>query len=114
LRLPSTVRVLPRLRTGSCGEVGHENFEHNLRAVEEVKAMAVEVGSTPGQIALAWVLAKSDNLAAIPGTKRVSRVEENCAADAVSLTREQISKLDGLTPAAGEHHNEAQMKMIER
>jgi len=91
-----------------------ENFSHNLRAVDEVKAIAVEVGATPAQVALAWVLAQGDDIAAIPGTKRVSRVEENTAADAIQLSPEQIDKLDTLTPAAGEHHNEQQMQMIER
>jgi aryl-alcohol dehydrogenase-like predicted oxidoreductase len=91
-----------------------ENFRHNLRAVDEVKAIAAEVGATPAQVALAWVLAHGDDVAAIPGTKRVSRVEENTAADAVQLSPEQIDKLDALTPAAGDHHNEQQMQMIER
>jgi aryl-alcohol dehydrogenase-like predicted oxidoreductase len=91
-----------------------ENFERNLRAVDEVKAIAAEVGATPGQVALAWVLAQGDGIAAIPGTKRVSRVEENTAADGVQLSAEQIDKLDNLTPAAGDHHSEAQMQMIER
>jgi aryl-alcohol dehydrogenase-like predicted oxidoreductase len=91
-----------------------ENFQRNLRAVEEVKVIAAEVGSTPGQVALAWVLAQGDDVAAIPGTKRVSRVEENTAADGIQLSPEQIDKLNNLTPAAGEHHSEQQMRMIER
>jgi aryl-alcohol dehydrogenase-like predicted oxidoreductase len=91
-----------------------ENFQRNLRAADEVKAIAAEVGSTPGQVALAWVLARGNDIAAIPGTKRVSRVEENTAADSIQLSLEQIDKLDHLTPAAGEHHNEQQMQMIER
>ncbi len=49
-----------------------ENFERNLRAVDEVKAIATEVGATPGQVALAWVLAQGNDIAPIPGTKRVS------------------------------------------
>jgi diketogulonate reductase-like aldo/keto reductase len=44
----------------------------------------------------------------------VARVEENIAADGIELTAEQIDQLDGLTPAAGDHHNEAQMRMIDR
>jgi aryl-alcohol dehydrogenase-like predicted oxidoreductase len=91
-----------------------ENFERNLRAVDDVKAIATEIGATPGQVALAWVLAQGDDIAPIPGTKRVDRVEENCAADAVQLSPEHIAKLNNLTPAAGEHHNEQQMRMIER
>ena len=50
----------------------------------------------------------------IPGTKRVTRLEENVAADAVELSAEQLGKLDAITPAAGGHHNEQQMRMIER
>ncbi|MDA8332539.1 MAG: aldo/keto reductase [Candidatus Dormibacteraeota bacterium] len=91
-----------------------DNFERNLRTVEEVKAIAAEVGATPGQIALAWLLAQGDDIAPIPGTKRVSRVEENCAADRVELSAEQVDMLTNLTPAAGDHHNEEQMRMIER
>jgi aryl-alcohol dehydrogenase-like predicted oxidoreductase len=60
------------------------------------------------------LLAQGGDIVPIPGTKRVSRVEENTAADAVALTAEQIARLDDLTPAAGDHHNEAQMRMIER
>jgi aryl-alcohol dehydrogenase-like predicted oxidoreductase len=91
-----------------------ENFERNLRAVDEVKAIAAEVGATPGQVALAWVLAQGDDIAPIPGTKRVVRVEENVAADGVQLSREQIDTLTNVTPAAGDHHSEQQMQMIER
>ena len=76
--------------------------------------IAAEVGATPGQIALAWLLAHGDDIAPIPGTKRVSRVEENCAADRVELSAEQVDMLTNLTPAAGDHHNEEQMRMIER
>jgi aryl-alcohol dehydrogenase-like predicted oxidoreductase len=91
-----------------------ENFERNLRAVDEVKAIAAEVGATPGQVALAWVLAQGDDIAPIPGTKRVVRVEENVAADRVQLSPEQINTLTNITPAAGDHHSEQQMQMIER
>ena len=91
-----------------------ENFERNFRAVEEVKAIAAEVGATPGQVALAWVLAQGDDIAPIPGTKRVVRVEENVGADGVQLSPEQIDKLTNITPAAGDHHSEQQMQMIER
>src|SRR6266567_2527699 len=59
------------------------NFEKNLRIVDEVKAVASEVDATPAQVALAWLLAQGDDIAPIPGTKRVSRVEENTAADGV-------------------------------
>jgi aryl-alcohol dehydrogenase-like predicted oxidoreductase len=91
-----------------------ENFQRNLRIADEVEAIGAEVGATPAQVALAWLLAKGDDIAPIPGTKRFSRVEENTAADGVELTAEQIDKLDNLTPAAGDHHEEAQMRMIGR
>ena len=91
-----------------------ENFERNLRIADEVQAVATEVGATPAQIALAWLLAQGDDIAPIPGTKRVSRVEENTAADAVEISTAQLEALNNLTPAAGEHHNEEQMAMYER
>jgi aryl-alcohol dehydrogenase-like predicted oxidoreductase len=91
-----------------------ENFQRNQRLVDEVEAVATEVGATPGQVALAWLLTKGDDIVPIPGTKRVSRVEENVGADGVELGPEQIDRLDKLPPAAGEHHNEQQMKTIER
>ena len=79
-----------------------ENFQHNLQIADEVEAIAAEAGATPAQVALAWLLAKGDDIAPIPGTRRVSRIEENTAADGIELTAEQISRLDNLTPAAGE------------
>ncbi|MHB8333548.1 MAG: aldo/keto reductase [Acidimicrobiales bacterium] len=91
-----------------------ENFEHNLRAVEEVTAIAAEVGATPAQVALAWVLAQGEDIVPIPGTKRVARLEENVAADEVRFAPEQIERLTHVTPPAGDHHNAQQMTMIER
>ena len=91
-----------------------ENFQRNLRIADEVQAVAAEAGVTPAQVALAWLLAQGDDVAPIPGTKRVSRVEENTAADAVELSAAQIDTLNNLTPAAGEHHTEEQMQMYER
>jgi aryl-alcohol dehydrogenase-like predicted oxidoreductase len=91
-----------------------ENFQQNLRAVEEVTAIAAEAGVTPGQVALAWVLAQGDHVAPIPGTKRVARVEENIAADAVTLTADQLARLDNVSPAAGDHHTEEHMQMLDR
>jgi aryl-alcohol dehydrogenase-like predicted oxidoreductase len=91
-----------------------ENFQRNLRIVDEVEAVAAEAGATPAQIALAWLLIRGDNIAPIPGTKRVARVEENTAADGVALSAEQIERLNNLTPAAGERHDEANMANIDR
>ena len=80
------------------------NFEKNLRIVDEVEAVASELGATPPQVALAWLLAQGDDIAPIPGTKRATRVEENTAADGIELTAEQIARLNDLTPASGERH----------
>lgn len=91
-----------------------DNLRANLRIADEVQAVAAEVGATPAQVAIAWLLAKGEGIVPIPGTKRVSRVEENSAADAVELTAAQLEALDNLTPAEGADHNEAQMRLIER
>jgi aryl-alcohol dehydrogenase-like predicted oxidoreductase len=91
-----------------------ENFQRNLRIVDEVEGVAVEAGATPAQIALAWLLAQGDDIAPIPGTRRVARVGENTAADSVVLSAEQISRLNRLTPAAGDRHDEANMARIDR
>jgi aryl-alcohol dehydrogenase-like predicted oxidoreductase len=91
-----------------------ENLQHNLRIAAEVEAVAAEAGATQAQVALAWLLAKGENIAPIPGTKQVSRVGENTGADTIELAAEQISKLDNLTPAAGDHHEEADMRLLDR
>src|SRR5437660_4681344 len=89
------------------------NFEKNLRIVDEVEAVASEVDATPAQVALAWLLAQGNDIAPIPGTKRVSRVEENTAADDIELSAEQIQRLNDLTPATGERHEEANMSTVD-
>jgi aryl-alcohol dehydrogenase-like predicted oxidoreductase len=91
-----------------------ENFKRNLRIVDEVKAVAAEAGATPAQVALAWLLAQGDDIAPIPGTKRVARVEENTAADRVEPGAKHIERLNNLTPAAGERHDEGNMAVIDR
>jgi aryl-alcohol dehydrogenase-like predicted oxidoreductase len=91
-----------------------ENFQLNLRIVDEVKAVAAEVGATSAQVALAWLLAQGEDIAPIPGTKRVARVEENTAADRIELTPPQVERLNGLPRAAGERHEEGNMARIDR
>jgi aryl-alcohol dehydrogenase-like predicted oxidoreductase len=91
-----------------------DNFERNLRIVDEVAAIGAEIGATPAQTALAWILTRGDDIAPIPGTRRVARVEENTAADAIALTPAQIERLNALEPAAGERHDEANMASIDR
>jgi aryl-alcohol dehydrogenase-like predicted oxidoreductase len=91
-----------------------ENFDRNLRVVGEVEAIGREVDATPAQIALAWLLAQGDDIAPIPGTRRVVRVEENTAADSVALSQEQLQRLDDLTPASGARHDETNMASIDQ
>jgi aryl-alcohol dehydrogenase-like predicted oxidoreductase len=91
-----------------------ENFQRNLRLADQVQAVAEQVSATTAQVALAWLLAQGDDIVPIPGTKRVSRVEENAGADAVTLTPEQIATLTALPVAEGGHHTDDQMKLIER
>ena len=76
--------------------------------------MAAEAGATPAQVALAWLLIQGDDIAQIPGTKRVARVEENTAADRLELSAAQIERLNNLTSAAGERHDEGNMAVIHR
>ncbi|MFD7089650.1 aldo/keto reductase [Streptomyces sp. NPDC059896] len=91
-----------------------ENFQRNLRIVDEVQAIGAEIGATPAQTALAWLLTRGDDIAPIPGTRRVSRVEENTAADNIELSATQLDRLNNLTPASGERHNEANMASVDR
>jgi aryl-alcohol dehydrogenase-like predicted oxidoreductase len=91
-----------------------ENFTRNLAIVDEVRAIGAENGATPAQTALAWLLTRGDDIAPIPGTRRVARVEENIAADLTTLTASQLVRLDTLTPAAGERHDEANMASIDQ
>ena len=91
-----------------------ENFEHNLGVAEEVRRIAAEVGATPAQVALAWLLAQGDDIAPIPGTKHVARLEENVAADSIGLTAQHVDQLTKVTPPAGDHHTEEQMRLLDR
>jgi aryl-alcohol dehydrogenase-like predicted oxidoreductase len=84
-----------------------ENFQRNLDLVERVRAIADEKDCTPGQLALAWVLRRGEDVVPIPGTKRVPYLEENAAAAGVELTDEDIARLDEVAPvgvAAGERY----------
>lgn len=91
-----------------------ENFARNIALVDEVRTIGAEVGATPAQTALAWILAQGDDIAPIPGTRRVARVEENTAADAIELSADQLQRLDSLEPASGARHDEANFASIDR
>ncbi len=91
-----------------------DNLTRNLRIVDQVREVADEVGATPAQVALAWLLAQGDGIAPIPGTKRIDRLKENSAADGIRLTPGQIARLNNLTPASGERHAEPDMAAVEQ
>jgi len=81
-----------------------DNLEANIRIVEQVDAVARELSAKPGQVALAWLLAQGDDIVPIPGTKRVSYLEENVAADAIDLSAEQLATLDSLSAPVGDRY----------
>ncbi|MEV6852011.1 aldo/keto reductase [Actinoplanes sp. NPDC051411] len=81
-----------------------ENLRQNLHIVDEVSAVASSLGATPAQVALAWVLAQGDDLVPIPGTKRVSRLEENAGAAALTLPADQLARLTAIQPPAGDRY----------
>jgi len=94
----------PRFATG--------NFEQNLRIVDAMEAVAREVGATPAQVALAWLLAQGEDIVPIPGTKRVSRLDENAAAVEVKLSADQVARLSAVQPPVGDRY--ADMSRIGR
>ena len=75
-----------------------ESFQRNLDLVERVKEIAAEKDATPGQLALAWVLAQGDDVVPIPGTKRRTYLEENAAASEIELTAEDLARIDEVFP----------------
>jgi aryl-alcohol dehydrogenase-like predicted oxidoreductase len=94
-----------------------EALDRNRALVERVKALAARKGVTAGQLALAWVLAKGDDLAPIPGTKRRKYLEENVAAAAIKLSPAEVAELEAAVPpdeVAGERYAPAGMKAIDR
>jgi aryl-alcohol dehydrogenase-like predicted oxidoreductase len=94
-----------------------ENFARNLQLVRRVEAIAREKGCTPGQLALAWVLARGADVVPIPGTKRRAYLEENAAAGRVTLGPADLARIDEVAPkgaAAGERYPAAYMASVNR
>jgi aryl-alcohol dehydrogenase-like predicted oxidoreductase len=92
-----------------------ENFQKNLDLVREIEAMAREKGCAPSQLALAWVLAQGNDIVPIPGTKRRPYLEENVGALNVTLTADDLERIDRILPpgaAAGTRYPEPGMKMV--
>ncbi len=93
------------------------NFEANMKAAEAVREIAAGKGATPGQIALAWLLQKGDDVVPIPGTKRRSYLEENVAAVNILLDPAEVATLEEALSrdrVAGERYPERKMKAIDR
>jgi aryl-alcohol dehydrogenase-like predicted oxidoreductase len=94
-----------------------ENYDANVRAASLVKEIAEGKGAQPGQVALAWLLQKGDDVVPIPGTKRRSYLEENIAAVEIQLDAEELAQLDqALSPEAiaGPRYNEKMMGLVDR
>ncbi len=92
-----------------------ENFARNLELADAVERIAREAGCTPAQLALGWVLSRGEDIVAIPGTKRVSYLEENLGAASVRLDEEQLRRLDGVFRrgvTAGDRYHERGMRAI--
>jgi aryl-alcohol dehydrogenase-like predicted oxidoreductase len=84
-----------------------ENFEHNRELADQVRGLAEEKGCTPAQLALAWVLSRGDDVVPIPGTKRRTYLEQNADASEISLSAEELRRLDEAFPpgaAAGDRY----------
>jgi len=91
-----------------------EALEQNRRLVAKVEELAGEKGCTPGQLALAWVLAQGDDVVPIPGTKRRKYLEENVAAADVDLTADDLARIESELPeAAGERYDQAGMAAVQ-
>jgi len=90
-----------------------ENLKQNLRLAERVKELAQEKGITPGQLALAWVLHRGEHVVPIPGTKRVSYLEENLAAADIELSEAEVERIAQAVPApAGDRYDEMGMRTV--
>ena len=93
------------------------NFAKNLELVAHITKLADQKRCTPGQLALAWVMAQGDDIVPIPGTKRVKYLEENVGAEAIELTKQDLATIDELAPkgaAAGLRYPEAAMSSVNR
>lgn len=94
-----------------------ENFAKNMELVREIEKMAADRGITSAQLALAWVMTRDPRCIPIPGTRRINRLEENAKAAEVTLTRQDLDRLDRIAPhgiAAGLRYPEASLKMVGR
>ncbi len=101
-------RLLPRF--------DDEHWNNNQKLVTGFAAIASQKGISPAQLALAWVLAQSENIIPIPGTKKIKYLEENAAATDVNLSGDDLKEIDSLMaryPHVGERYNEGALKMVD-
>jgi aryl-alcohol dehydrogenase-like predicted oxidoreductase len=94
-----------------------ENFDANVRAASAVRDVATKRGVTPGQVAIAWLLARGPDVVPIPGSKKRPHLEENCGAADVTLGAQEITELDAALTAekvSGPRYNPRQMTMVDR
>jgi aryl-alcohol dehydrogenase-like predicted oxidoreductase len=92
-----------------------ENFRRNLALVDQVKSLAADKGCSPAQLALAWVLAQGDEVLAIPGTKKRSRLDENLGALDITLSHAELAAIDAVFPpdaVAGDRYAGSMMQMV--
>jgi aryl-alcohol dehydrogenase-like predicted oxidoreductase len=94
-----------------------ENFQKNLDLVRKIEDLAAAKGCTPSQLALAWVLAKGEDIVPIPGTKRVKYLDDNLAAIRISLTPDDLAQIEAILPAgaaSGERYHAQAMQAVSR
>lgn len=113
--IPSRESLIDKDRRRDHPRYSDENIARNASLVEALRAVAQEVGGTPAQVAIAWLLAQGDDIVPIPGTKRVRWLEENIAATGLSLGAAEIDRLDEVFrpgAAAGDRYPPGGMKRI--
>jgi len=93
-----------------------ENFQKNLQLADRLRAIAQDKGCTPAQLALAWLLARHDNVIPIPGTSNPQRLEENVGAADIELTAQELDRIEAIVPkgvAAGSRYNPAMTTLLD-
>ena len=90
-----------------------EALENNLALVEEIAKVAESVNATAGQVALAWALQRADNIVTIPGTTKISNLQQNLGSASVKFTPAALARLDALAAKVkGERYDESGMKGV--
>lgn len=103
----------PDFRAGMAPRFAGEAFENNLALVDEIGRVGADVGATPGQVALAWVLQRADNIVTIPGTTKLANLKSNLEAASVTLSAAAVAKLDALaSKVKGERYDQAGMETV--